>query len=114
MKSMLLTEANVAEFIRQVFQRAHFDPSRMVAEFQRELDANVAAMREMLAEVRADRGKHVSHTDVIYELTSQLQDARNELNTTRRLLAEARAELSRRQALDAFNKWQMSATDTVN
>jgi integrase len=120
MKSAVITERNVAEFVRQVAQRA--------------------GMRMALAEVRAHRGRQASHTnsnetfgqpyfkqrpvvdvgarettdDVIYQLLSQLQDARNELNTTRNLLAEARAELSKRQALDAFNKWQKSATDTVN
>ena len=112
----------------------------MMAELQRDFEADVAAMRTALAEVHAHGGKQASHTDsnetigqlyfkqrtvvgvcakettddVIYQLMSQLQDARNELNTRRKLLTEARAELSQCQALDAFNKWQKSATDTVN
>jgi hypothetical protein len=140
MKGVVITERNVAEFIRQVAQRAHAEHTDMVAELQRGFEAEIAAMRATLAEVRAHRGKQDCHTDnnesigqpyfkqrtvvgvcarettddVIYQLMSQLQDARNELNTTRKLLAKARAELSQCQALDAFNKWQKSATDTVN
>src|SRR6516162_4092142 len=147
MKSVVITERNVAEFIRQVAQRAqrqlqetHVEHTNMMAELQRDFEADVAAMQTALAEVRAHGGKQASHTDnnetigqpyfkqrtvvgvcarettddVIYQLMSQLQDARNELNTTRKLLAKARAELSQCQALDAFNKWQKSATDTVN
>jgi hypothetical protein len=146
MKSVVITERNVAEFIRQVAQRAqrqlqetHVEHTNMMAELERDFEADVAAMRTALAEVRAHGGKQASHTDsnetigqpyfkqrtvgvcarettddVIYQLMSQLQDARNELNITRKLLTEARAELSQCQALDAFNKWQKSATDTVN
>jgi hypothetical protein len=148
MISAVITERNVAEFIRQVVWRAqrqlqasHAEHSNIVAELQRGLEAELAAMRMTLAEVRAHAvEKQAGHTDsnetigqpyfkqktvvgvcarestddVIYQLMSQLQDARNELSTTRKLLAEARAELSQCQALDAFNKWQKSATDTVN
>ena len=107
MKSVVITERNVAEFIRQVAQRAqrqlqetHVEHTKMMAELQRDFEADVAAMRTALAEVRAHGGKQASHTDsnetigqpnfkqrtvvgvcarettddVIYQLMSQLQE----------------------------------------
>src|SRR5262249_53198411 len=147
MRSVLITEHKVAEFIRQVAQRqlqkAHAEHTDMLAALQRELEAEVNAMRTVLVEVRAHAAAeqaestevllrqtqlglqeaHVEHANMMAALQQHFEAeaaklaAHFERETTvlRRRLTEANQELAKyREWFKSFEQVQRSPSDTTH